>query len=156
MNNELTIRPMQPSDVECVSRIEAECFTMPWSANAFSKVLEDLKSVYLVAESEGQIVGMCGLTNILGEGDINNVAVKDTFRGRGIAYAMLTQLIRLGEAAGVEEFTLEVRVSNAQAIHVYEKLGFTSEGIRPRFYEKPVEDAMIMWRRKMPAITTEI
>ena len=49
---------------------------------------------------------------------------------------------------GIENFTLEVRVSNASAIHVYEKLGFVSEGIRPRFYEKPVEDAMIMWKRK--------
>ena len=68
---------------------------------------------------------------------------------------MLSELICRGEAFGITEFTLEVRVSNASAIHVYEKLGFRSEGIRPGFYEKPVEDAMIMWRRQtVPAITT--
>ena len=55
--------------------------------------------------------------------------------------------IVLGDTMGVEAYTLEVRVSNAAAIHVYEKNGFVNEGIRPRFYEKPVEDAMIMWRR---------
>ncbi len=53
-----------------------------------------------------------------------------------------------GNAQGVEAYTLEVRVSNSIAIHVYEKLGFVSEGIRPDFYERPTEDAMIMWRRK--------
>ena len=60
---------------------------------------------------------------------------------------MLTDLLARAEERGMEAFTLEVRVSNAAAIHVYEKLGFVSEGIRPRFYEKPTEDAVIMWRR---------
>ena len=148
MCKEFIIRPMQATDVEQVGRIEAECFTMPWSAGVFHKVLEDTKCLYLVAETEGQIAGMCGLTNILGEADISNVAVDAAFRGQGVAFAMLSELIRRGEAVGIEAFTLEVRVSNAAAIRVYEKLGFVSEGIRPRFYERPLEDAMIMWRRK--------
>ena len=49
--------------------------------------------------------------------------------------------------SGITAYTLEVRVSNAPAIRLYEKFGFVSEGIRPGFYEKPTEDAMIMWRR---------
>lgn len=148
MNSRLVIRPMKAEDVECVSRIEAGCFTMPWSARAFYQALEDPKSLYLVAVLDEEVVGMCGLINILGEGDVNNVAVSEAYRGQGIALCMLSELIRQGEDAGVQEFTLEVRVSNTAAIHVYEKLGFVSEGIRPRFYEKPVEDAVIMWRRK--------
>ena len=57
------------------------------------------------------------------------------------------EILSRGREEHVEAFTLEVRVSNRAAIHVYEKFGFVSEGIRPRFYEKPVEDANIMWKR---------
>lgn len=60
---------------------------------------------------------------------------------------MLRHLMKESEQEGIRAFTLEVRVSNAAAIHVYEKLGFVSEGIRPGFYEKPDEDAMILWKR---------
>ena len=61
---------------------------------------------------------------------------------------MLLELIRQGEEMGIADFTLEVRKSNAAAIHLYEKAGFRSEGIRPGFYDKPKEDAVIMWRRR--------
>ncbi len=56
-------------------------------------------------------------------------------------------LMEEGDREGVTAYTLEVRVSNEAAIQMYRKLGFVSEGIRPGFYEKPVEDAMIMWKR---------
>ncbi len=148
MDKQLVIRPMEQGDIECVSRIEAECFSMPWSAAAYGKALEDDKCLYLVAILDDTIVGMCGVMNILGEGDINNVAVTASERGQGIAFAMLSELIRRGEKLGIVDYTLEVRVSNQAAIHTYEKLGFVSEGIRPKFYEKPEEDAMIMWRRR--------
>ena len=94
-------------------------------------------------------MGCCGYTVICNEADIDNVVVAGQYRGRGIGQAMLEELIARGEAQGVEAFTLEVRVSNGAAIHIYEKAGFRSEGIRPGFYEKPREDAMIMWRRKI-------
>ncbi len=148
MNRQLVIRPMTYEDIESVSCIEAECFSMPWSAEAYRKVLEDDKCLYLVATLDGNVVGMCGVMNLLGEGDINNVAVTADKRGQGIAFAMLEELIKRGEERGIVDFTLEVRVSNQAAIHTYEKLGFVSEGIRPKFYEKPIEDAMIMWRRR--------
>ena len=148
MDSQLVIRPMEQGDIDIVSRIEDECFSMPWSAEAYRKVLEDDKCLYLVATLDGSVVGMCGVMNLLGEGDINNVAVTASQRGQGIAFAMLKELIHRGEERGIVDFTLEVRVSNQAAIHTYEKLGFVSEGIRPKFYEKPVEDAMIMWRRR--------
>ena len=75
------------------------------------------------------------------------MVVAEKYRNCGIGQALLRELIAAGEAAGLAAFTLEVRVSNEAAIHIYEKTGFHSEGIRPGFYEKPREDAMIMWRR---------
>ena len=143
----LVIRKLQQADIEPLSIIEAQSFSMPWSPKDFADLLERSYCIYLVAEVDGEVVGSCGMTNICNEGNIDNVVVAERFRGQGIAQALLKELIVFGESEGVEAFTLEVRVSNATAIHVYEKLGFVSEGIRPGFYERPREDAMIMWRR---------
>lgn len=68
-------------------------------------------------------------------------------RGKGIGKQMLLKLMEEGTGMGVEAFTLEVRKSNGSAIHLYESLGFVTEGVRKNFYEDPVEDALIMWKR---------
>lgn len=99
----------------------------------------------MVAAKEDKIIGCAGVTNACGDGDINNVTVAEAYRGQGIGRLMLSALIKWGREIGIENYTLEVRVSNAPAVRLYESLGFTSAGIRPRFYERPVEDAMIMW-----------
>lgn len=144
---ELRIRKLQEEDIEALSRIEEACFSMPWSPGDFAELLQRPYCIYLVAEADGVLAGSCGMTNICHEGNIDNVVVAEPFRGMGVAQKLLSELILIGEAEGITAYTLEVRVSNAAAIHVYEKLGFVSEGIRPGFYEKPTEDAMIMWRR---------
>ena len=144
---DIIIRKLRDEDIEALSRIEAASFSMPWSPEDFADLLSRPYCTYLVAEVDGEVVGSCGMTNICREGNIDNVVVAENFRGQGIAQKLMRELIALGEGMGVEAYTLEVRVSNAPAIHVYEKMGFVSEGIRPRFYEKPTEDALIMWRR---------
>lgn len=143
----MIIRELRAEDVEPLSVIEARSFSMPWTAADFARLIEDRNSCYLVAEEDGRVVGCCGVTNVSGDGEIDNVVVDEAYRNRGIATALLRETLRTGYAMGVEAFTLEVRVSNAPAIHIYEKAGFVSEGIRPHFYEKPVEDAMILWKR---------
>ena len=74
------------------------------------------------------------------------MAVASPAWGQGVATAMLTELMTQGGRRGIESFTLEVRQGNLRAIHVYEKLGFSSAGIRKNFYQDPAEDAVIMWR----------
>lgn len=143
----LKIRRLESADVESIAELAKEIFTMPWSIQAFAELVDDKNSLFMVAEEDGHIIGGCGLTHIMEEGDIHNVMVAPAYRGRGIASMMMEKLLEEGRYQGILEFTLEVRVSNAAAIRVYEKLGFVSEGIRPRFYEKPVEDAIIMWKR---------
>lgn len=141
------IRPIEREDVDEVSRLEEETFSMPWSRDAFLKMVTKEDAAYYVAESDSGIVGGCGVLMIAGEGNITNVAVSESARNKGIGTRLLKYMMEEGYRNGLTAFTLEVRVSNAAAIHVYEKLGFRSEGIRPNFYEKPVEDAMIMWKR---------
>ena len=149
----MIVRKMEASDVEAVARNEALCFSMPWSENAFREIAATQETdggqmlLYLVAELDGRIVGHCGVRNLLGEGEITNVAVHPDYRNRGIAGAMLTELLDRGGRMGIEAFTLEVRAGNVSAVHLYEKAGFVTEGVRKGFYDMPKEDALIMWKR---------
>ena len=140
-------REMTEGDVTFISRLEEETFSMPWSAASFLQMIEKEDARYYVAEEDGKLLGGCGLLLIAGEGTITNVVVAPEARRRGVATGMLSHLLAAGDREGLTAYTLEVRVSNQAAIALYEKLGFVSEGIRPNFYEKPTEDAMIMWKR---------
>jgi len=140
-------RAMTSEDVTFISRLEEETFSMPWSEESFLQMITKEDTRYYVAEEDGKLLGGCGLWMIAGEGNITNVVVAPEARRRGVAAKLLAYLMEEGCRAGLNAYTLEVRVSNTAAIGLYEKLGFVSEGIRPNFYEKPAEDAMIMWKR---------
>lgn len=140
-------RRMTPEDVPVISRLEEETFSMPWSASSFLEMISKEDARYYVAEKDGKILGGCGVLMIAGEGNITNVVIAPEARNQGIGTAMLRHLMAEGDQEGLTAYTLEVRISNVAAIHVYEKLGFESAGLRPGFYEKPVEDAIIYWKR---------
>lgn len=144
----IKIREMQSQDVDAVTTLEESSFSMPWKRHDFEEILTNSDRIYLVAEYDTAIVGGCMLTMIAGEGDVSNVAVHEKYRGQHIATALMQELLRYGEEKGICDFTLEVREQNHTAIRLYEKAGFVSEGIRPNFYEKPKDNAVIMWRRK--------
>lgn len=144
---DIRVRDLCEEDVAQLADIEAESFSMPWSAQAFRDLLSHSYCRYVVALADGRVAGCAGFSNICDVANIDNVVVAPGLRNHGIAQAMLTELIARGEAEHVEAFTLEVRVSNVAAVHIYEKFGFASEGIRPNFYERPKEDANIMWKR---------
>lgn len=141
------IRAMEAADVAAVSKIESETFSMPWSERDFLEMLEADYAYYYVAELDGEVVACCGIRNIVGEGEITNVVVRSDCRGRGIGRKLFEYMLSQTTQIGIGDCTLEVRVSNQTAIRLYESCGFHSEGIRPSFYEKPQEDALIMWKR---------
>ena len=148
------IREMRREDLEEVTALEAACFSLPWKYRDFGEVLTNPDRCYLVAEADSvtadtpdRILGGCMLTHIAGEGDISNVAVYERYRNNGIAASVLSALLRLGEERyGITAYTLEVRSRNIPARRLYEKNGFVSRGVRPGFYQKPEDDAVIMWR----------
>lgn len=143
----LRIREMEAADVETVSKLESETFSMPWSAKDFLEMVEADYAYYCVAEIDGRIVGCCGIRNIAGEGEITNVMVAADDRKKGIGKKMMEYMLERAGQVGIGSCTLEVRVSNRAAIRLYESLGFKGEGVRPNFYDKPKEDALIMWKR---------
>lgn len=143
----IKIRPMTETDLEQVECLERDCFSTPWSKTAFFEALQNPVYRFYVAEENGIIVGQAGVIISFSEGELTNVAVSAAHRKRGIAHELLQYIFSDVRNDNVTEFTLEVRSGNKAAIALYEKLGFQSEGIRKNFYEKPTEDAVIMWKR---------
>lgn len=141
------VRRMNLKDIEEVHSIEENTFPNPWSKDAFTKELtSNTHSIYMVIEENNEIIAYAGLWNIVGEGYITNIAVKRARRGAGFGRKVTEALINEGKKQGIMSFTLEVRVSNKNAIKLYEKLEFQIAGIRKNFYDKPREDAYIMWK----------
>lgn len=143
----ITVREMQLDDLSQVLAIEEENFSVPWTETGFFTFFIREDAVFLVAESEGELVGFCGALVVLDEADILNVAVKVSRQGKGIGKLLIENLIDKMQKAGVTAVHLEVRESNQRAISLYERMGFKKISIRKGYYEAPTEDGIIMCRR---------
>lgn len=143
----IEIRRMQKKDVAQVAQMEKEYFSEPWSVQAFLEALDKKEYLYMVAAEGEEVVAYCGMYQVLDEGNITQVAVRNDMRGRGIARRLLQDFMQTGKRSGVDAYTLEVRVSNQGAIRLYEFCGFMTECVRKDFYAAPKEDAFIMWKR---------
>lgn len=144
MNPDYIIRPMEVSDTEQVELIEKQIFSIPWSQKSFEDACQSEDNIYLVCEMNGQIAGYCGLWTVLGEGNITNMAVSGGLRRLGIAEALMKEMEKRGMSKNVVTYFLEVRKSNEAAVNLYKKMGYVQIGVRKNFYEKPVEDALVM------------
>ena len=132
---------MNESHVSAVAELERQNFSEPWPEIAVRSELTNKLALWLVAVEDGVVAGYVGSQTVLQEADMMNIAVADTHRRRGIARMLVEELIRQLDAY---QLTLEVRASNAPAIALYEKLGFTQVGLRKNYYHKPKEDALIL------------
>lgn len=139
--------PMSRDNVGQIADIEQECFSHPWSRRMLEEELDNLSASFIAAQAEdGTILGYAGLTVVLDEGYINNIAVREEYRKQGIASALLDVFVRFAQAHQLAFLTLEVRASNAPAIALYRKHGFQEAGRRKNYYQQPREDAIIMTR----------
>ena len=141
---DLKIEKMTSSHIEEIANLEKECFSSPWSADGLKSELDNNFARFYVAFSGEKIAGYIGSHNVLGEVYITNVAVFPGFRRNGVGKALVEFLANEMKAENAEFVTLEVRRSNQNAIFLYEKCGFQKVGERRNFYEKPIEDAILM------------
>lgn len=141
---EFDVSRMTPEDIDGVAELDRQCFKIPWSRKAFADELANEMTYYLKAKYNDEYIGYAGLWNIAGEGHITNIAVLEKYRNKGIATAMLNEMINYVKENSLTLLTLEVRKSNCPAIKLYKKFGFKILGERKHFYSDNREDAFIM------------
>ena len=145
----MEVVPMRRCHVPQVAALEKACFSDPWSEQSVAGELSNPLSVWLVCVEKDRVLGYVGSQTVLGETDMMNVAVSPDARRRGIGEKLILELVERLKERDSHCLTLEVRATNAPAIALYEKLGFTQVGRRPNYYRNPKEDALILrkeWR----------
>jgi [ribosomal protein S18]-alanine N-acetyltransferase len=139
------IRQLTYADLPQVIAIERRAFPTPWSLAMFVLELSKPSGICLAALVDGQMVGYLVCSRYDTVWHLMNVAVEPRLQRRGIATALLDRLFELGDRPS-EQYTLEVRTSNDEAIRLYERFGFRAAGRRRAYYHDNREDALIMWR----------
>jgi ribosomal-protein-alanine N-acetyltransferase len=137
------VRRLAYSDLPAVISIERRSFPTPWSLAMFVLELSKPSGICLAATADEELAGYVICSRYDQVWHLMNIAVAPERRGAGVAGQLMRRLIE--ESRGVLPFTLEVRVSNHRAIGMYERFGFRSAGVRPRYYHDNGEDALIMW-----------
>ncbi len=140
------VRGLGYADLPQVIAIERRAFTTPWSLAMFVLELSKPSGICLAAvdSGTGRLTGYLVLSRYDTVWHLMNIAVDPSRRRRGIARALLEEMIARGGAE--KQYTLEVRTSNGGAIAMYQRFGFQAAGTRPSYYRDTGEDAVIMWR----------
>ena len=147
------IHPLRSErDIDDILRIETLSFTRPWTREMYLSELEHVgvSFFYVARDAVGEAIGFCSWWLVLDEVHINNLAVLPEYRKGGIATAIIERVLADAARRGAHRATLEVRQSNEPALALYRKLGFAVTGTRRGYYTHPDEDALILWREKLP------
>ena len=140
--------PGADADLDAIVALEAESFTNPWSRDTLVWELKnsDVTQLYLLRDDAQSVLAFCVCWLIFDELHINTLAVAPAARRRGLASRLLRDVMAEAAVAGGKRATLEVRASNNAALALYGRLGFHVAARRPRYYTRPEEDALILWR----------
>ncbi len=139
----ILVKPMTDQHLAAVFALEKACFSLPWSEDALREELYNPHARFVVALDGNEVVGYMGCHLLFDEAAVTNIATSPARRREGIARTLLRHQAAALYAEGARRITLEVRVGNEAARNLYAQEGFVLDGVRPRFYEHPVEDAAL-------------
>lgn len=146
------LRALDAHDLDALEVIERLSYPSPWSRSMFGAELQKPGALALGAyRDSGALVGYAIVSRYVDAWHVMNIAVTPEFRRRGIGQALMERLFEVTATDPRRGYTLEVRASNADAIRLYERLGFEARGTRREYYTDNREDALIMWREATPS-----
>ncbi len=140
----MKIERMKSQHLGGVCKIEQNCFSNPWSRQSIENEMNNPTSVFFVATENDIVVGYIGMSVVVDEGYIFNVAVDEKFRNRGIGSGLISEIVTFGKKYNLCFITLEVRESNDNARRLYSNFGFVDVGKRNNYYSNPTENAVLM------------
>lgn len=144
----LELKSLTTEHLNAIVELDQVCFGGLWTLEGYRRELDspnsDLLGLFSPVSSLG-LLSMGCFWSILEEAHITILAVHPQYHHQGLGQALLYSLLKTATHRGLERATLEVRASNQPAIHLYQKFGFKTAGVRRRYYKDNGEDALILW-----------
>ena len=144
VKNSVIINKATESDLPEVLAIEINSFPMPFSEKLFRTELHLSIANFYVTKAGGKIVGYIDYWRVEDEVHVITVAVHPDKREEGIGSELIQWMIKDSDQHKSKSISLDVRVSNKAATHLYKKFGFEVVGLRKNYYQDNNEDALIM------------
>lgn len=144
----IAVRPLHLDDLDGIMEIEPAVYgTHHWSRQSFSNELTNNDGRYFgaVCPATGMLIGYSGFWLISDEAHITTLAVHPEKRRQHVGERLLINNIIEARLRNANWLTLEVRVSNEAAQHLYYKYAFRRIGVRRRYYQDNSEDALVLW-----------
>lgn len=139
------VRAAAPRDIERIAAIEAAAFSQPWSRESFAElVVTPFARMFVAVHEPDTVVGYAVIYLAADESELANLAVAPSYRGRGVGRRLLRAAMSEAATRGAQSMYLEVRASNFAAQSLYGSAGFVAVGRRQRYYQQPVEDALVL------------
>lgn len=133
-------------DIDIAMALDARTAPAPWTPGVWrQELLTESTRSYRAASIDNQMVGFSGAMYLPDETHVTTIAVEPAFHRRGVASALLADLLWRGLSRGFNAFSLEVRPTNTPARQLYQKFGFVPAGVRRHYYPDNGEDALVMW-----------
>lgn len=114
-----------------------------WTKEQFLHEQQKEKSIFIYIFVQQKLIACLQAHYLFDEGEIYNIAVLPEYQRQGLAGRLFEQLLILLHEKNVHTLFLEVRTSNQKAIQCYQKVGFTYQGVRKKYYKHPLEDAQL-------------
>lgn len=147
IQEDLVILPMTQEDIDEITEMEKECFSVAWSRDSFEDVLKYPFLGGFCARIEGELAGYGIYHCLFEDSEVLDIAVGPKFRRMGIGQKLLRLMEETVRFRGAERLMLEVRKSNTGAQALYFGVGFDITGIRRNYYKNPTEDAVLMEKK---------
>lgn len=136
-----------PADLEAISDIEQRSSPNPWPKETWQAELNNTWARVDIARSNDEVIGFCNYWVVPPELHLHAIATRADLRDRGVGSALLRHMLERAAKENCNAAWLEVRASNAAAISLYQRAGFTTVRVRARYYSDNDEDALVMSRR---------
>ncbi|HMV87711.1 MAG TPA: ribosomal protein S18-alanine N-acetyltransferase [Blastocatellia bacterium] len=136
---------MQEQHVTAVVALEQDCRLSSRGESGYRKAIQDERSLLLVGLAEpAEVIALFSALMVVDELQIDNVAVAENYRRRGVGAMLLAEALRQAKLKGMNSAFLEVRAMNSAALRLYKNQGFFVTGRRKHYYQNPADDALMM------------